>query len=126
MRQTYHQRVILAGMISLLLLVTGCTTKATIDATMDILSSTTPGAWFDQNGFLRPEYKVIAFTAYNQTNLEQDLARGQGEYLSSLGSLLGVADDRQADFQLKAQEAFGTLVVEDHDARVAQFRALAR
>lgn len=114
----------------LFLLSTGCTLKATLDSTTDtssnFLSSTTPGAWFTEDGLLRAEQKVTAFTAYNQTNLEQDLARGQGEYLTSLGTLLGVADDRQASFRSNAQDAFGTLVSSDQAARVTHFRTLAR
>jgi len=114
----------------LLLLSTGCTLKATLDSTTDttsnFLSSTTPGAWFTEDGLLRAEQKVTAFTAYNQTNLEQDLARGQGEYLTSLGTLLGVVDDRQATFRSNAQDAFSTLVSYDQAARVTHFRTLAR
>jgi hypothetical protein len=114
----------------LLLLSTGCTLKATFDTTSDatsnFLSSTTPGAWYTEDGLLRAEQKVTAFTAYNQTNLEQDLARGQGEYLTSLGTLLGVADDRQASFRSNAQDAFGTLLSADQATRVAHLRTLAR
>ena len=130
MRQICSQHLLLTGMISLLLVSTGCTLKATLDTTSDgttnFVSSTTPGAWFTQDGLLRPEQKIAAFTAYNQTNLEQDLARGQGEYLTSLGSLLGVPEDRQTAFQSTAQDAYGTLAVADHELRIAQFQTLAR
>lgn len=130
MRQTYHQRLILAGMAALALMSTGCTIKATLDTTSDgvtnVVSSTTPGSWVTEDGLLKAEHKVAAFTFYNQTNLEQDLARGQGEYLTSLGSLLGVAEDRQASFQSNAQDAFGVLAAADYEVRIAQFHALAR
>lgn len=130
MRQIRNYRLILAGMAAVALMSTGCTLKATSDTTSDgttnFLSSTTPGAWVTEDGLLKPEYKVAAFTAYNQRNLEQDVARGQGEYLTSLGSLLGVGENRQAAFQSNAQEAFDTLTAADHDKRVAQFHALAR
>jgi hypothetical protein len=75
---------------------------------------------------LHPEHKLIAFTALNQMNVEQDLARGQGEYVTSLGILLGVPDDQQAAFRAKAQGEFETLLTSDHDARLQQFRTLAR
>lgn len=129
MRQIAHHSPF-ACVAMLLLLSTGCTLKATMDTTSDatsnFLSSTTPGAWYTEDGLLRAEHKVSAFTAYNQTNLEQDLARGQGEYLTSLGTLLGVADDRQAAFRSNAQDAFGRLLSADQATRVAHLRTLAR
>jgi len=116
--------------VALLLMSTGCTLKATFetisDGTTNFLSSTTPGAWFTEDGLLRAEHKVTAFTTYNQTNLEQDLARGHGEYVSSLGTLLGVPDDQQAAFHAKAQGDFEMLTTSDHEARVHHFRTLAR
>ncbi len=114
----------------LLLLSTACTIKATtnqiIDTTSNITGTTSGFAWFDEDGILRPDHKIIAFTSLNHADLEQDLARGQGEYLTSLGTLLGVADDRQATFRSNAQDAFGTLVSSDQAARVTHFRTLAR
>lgn len=119
-----------ACMAVLFLLSTGCTLKATLNETTDTTSNvtgTTSGiAWFDEDGILRPDHKIIAFTTYNQSNLEQDLARGQGEYLTSLGMLLGVAEDRQSAFRSDAQDAFGTLMSSDHATRVMQLRTLAR
>lgn len=120
--------LLLAG--GLLLQTTGCTLKATINQTTDTTSNvtgTTSGhAWWNEDGMLKSDYKIAAFTTYNQSNLEQDLARGQGEYLTSLGTLLGVADDRNAIFQSHAQDAFGTILSSDQTARIAQLRALAR
>ena len=121
MRQLHSYSLMFAGMTALLLFPTGCTLKATFDSTSDatsnFMSSTTPGAWVTQDGLLQAEYKVHAFTALNQANLEQDIARGQGEYLNALGSLLNVADDHQAAFRSKAQDAFGSLAGADHEAR---------
>ena len=114
----------------LLLLSIGCTLKGTtnqiIDTTSNITGTTSGFAWFDEDGILRPDHKIIAFTSLNHANLEQDLARGQGEYLTSLGTLLGVVDDRQATFRSNAQDAFSTLVSYDQAARVTHFRTLAR
>jgi hypothetical protein len=75
---------------------------------------------------LHPEHKLTAFTALNQMNVEQDLARGQGEYLTSLGTLLGLPGDQQAAFHAKAQGAFETFLMSDHDTRLQQLRMLAR
>ena len=114
----------------LMLLVSGCTLKGTTneitDTTSNVTGSTSGRTWFTEDGILHPEHKLIAFTALNQMNVEQDLARGQGEYVTSLGTLLGVPDDQQAAFRAKAQGEFETLLTSDHDARLQQFRTLAR
>ncbi len=115
---------------ALLLLASGCTLKGTIkqttDTTSNVTGTTSGHAWWNEDGLLRPEHKLTAFTSLNQTNVEQDLARGQGEYLTSLGTLLGVPSDQQSAFQAKAQGAFETLLVSDRDTRLQQLRMLAR
>jgi len=95
-----------------LLALSGCTLKgtlkATTDPTTDILSSSFK-TWFTEEGYVREEYKVIAFTSINFANLKQDLARGEGEYLASLGALLGVPPDRQPAFGSLAQDRYALL-----------------
>ena len=117
-------------MAVLLLLSTGCTLKGTTneitDTTSNVTGTTSGRTWFNEDGLLHPEHKLTAFTAFNQANVEQDLARGQGEYLTSLGTLLGLPDDQQVAFQAKAQGAFETLITSDHEARLQQLRTLAR
>jgi DUF3015 family protein len=117
-------------MTALILFAAGCTLKGTIkettDTTSNVTGTTSGRTWFTEDGLLHPEHKLTAFTALNQTNVEQDLARGQGEYLTSLGTLLGLSDDQQAAFHAKAQGAFETLITSDHEARLQQLRALAR
>ena len=79
----------------LMLLASGCTLKATFkqttDTTSNITGTTSGHAWWSEDGLLVPEHKTIAFTKYNEANLEQDMARGQGEYVTSLATLLGVS-----------------------------------
>ena len=77
-----------------LLASSACTT----DNTTDTISSTTPGLWYTGDGQVKSEYKTIAFTTLNFENLKQDMAQGRGEYLASLGTLLGVPGDHQAEF----------------------------
>ena len=72
----------------------------------DILSSTTPGDWFTGDGLLKPDQKVNAFVVFNFENLKLDMAKGHGEYLTSLSSLLGVPHDRQASFFTYAQSRY--------------------
>ena len=69
----------------------------------DILSSTTPGDWY-HDGILKEEYKAVAFARVNRENLLQDMARGDGEYLSSMGQLLGVSASREKEFFAVAQQ----------------------
>jgi hypothetical protein len=130
MRQIRTQLSTLICMTALMLFAAGCTLKGTIkqttDTTSNVTGTTSGRTWFTEDGLLHPEHKLTAFTALNQTNVEQDLARGQGEYLTSLGTLLGLSNDRQAAFHAKAQGAFETLMTSDHEARLQQLRALAR
>ena len=114
----------------LMLLAAGCTLKSTVkqttDTTSNVTGTTSGRTWFNEDGMLNPEHKLIAFTVLNQTNMEQDMARGQGEYVTSLGTLLGLPNDQQAAFHAKAQGAFETLMTSDHEARLQQLRTLAR
>ena|SRR5262245_11116366 len=113
----------------LMLVVSGCTLKATFkettDTTSNITGTTSGRTWFTEDGMLNPEHKLTAFATFNQENVEQDLARGQGEYATSLGTLLGLQNDQQAAFQAKAQGAFQTIMTSDQQARLQQLRILA-
>lgn len=92
-----------------LLTMTACTTKLTPNPT-DTTSSTTPGAFFTQDGLLKDDQKVNAFVAFNFENLKDEMARGHGEYLASLGSLLGVPNNRQTEFLSWARGKYPVLV----------------
>jgi hypothetical protein len=108
----------------------GCTLKATFESTTDttsnFLSSTTPGAWVTEDGLLRAEHRVGAFMIVNRENLEQDIARGEGEYLASLGTLLGVTEGESSSFQAAAQGEFHTLLPLDQTARTQRVHAWVR
>jgi hypothetical protein len=113
----------------LMLVAAGCTLKSTIkettDTTSNVTGTTSGRTWFNEDGMLNPEHKLTAFTALNQTNVEQDLARGEGEYLTSLGTLLGLPNGQQAAFHARAQGAFQTLMTADQQAQLQQLRMLA-
>ena len=130
MKQVNVRTGLLVCSTVLMLFASGCTLKGTINETTDTTSNvtgTTSGrTWFTEDGLLHPEHKLTAFMALNQTNVEQDLARGQGEYVTSLGTLLGLSNDQQVTFHAKAQGAFETLMTSDHEARLQQLRTLAR
>jgi hypothetical protein len=130
MRQIRTRLSTLICVTALLMIASGCTLKGTIkettDTTSNVTGTTSGRTWFTEDGILHPEHKLTAFMALNQTNVEQDLARGEGEYVSSLSTLLGLSDDQQAAFHAKAQGAFETLMTSDHEARLQQLRMLAR
>ena len=80
----------------LMLIAPGCTLKGTIkeitDTTSNITGTTSGRTWFTEDGLLHPEHKLTAFTALNQMNVEQDLARGHGEYVDIARHPLGTAE----------------------------------
>ncbi|MBI4001348.1 MAG: DUF3015 family protein [Nitrospira defluvii] len=96
------------GGLSLMVLLSACSFKATFkettDTTSNITGTTSGRVWWNEDGLLKPEHKVAAFTAYNAQNLEEDLARGQGEYLASLDTLMGKPE--VPAFHLLEQDAY--------------------
>jgi len=111
-------------------MLSGCTITGTIqeilDTTSNVTVSTSGRTWWDEDGLLKSEYKAIAFAAYNQSNLEQDLANGRGEYLASVSALLGVSESRRPAFAAGAQRAFSSLLQADDVTRLQSLRALVR
>jgi hypothetical protein len=112
----------LLAVIVFLLASSACTT----DNTTDTISSTTPGLWYTGDGLVKSEYKTIAFTTLNFENLKHDMAQGRGEYLASLGTLLGVPRDRQVEFFSLAQEKYPILVYPDRTTPHEMLQALHR
>ncbi|HEY6084101.1 MAG TPA: DUF3015 family protein, partial [Nitrospira sp.] len=108
----------------MLAFITGCTftgsTEAIFDATPDTTVSDSERIWWTEDGVLKPDYKVVAFAAYDRLNLEQDLARGQGEYLASLGSMLGVQENSRPAFEAAAQQRFEAMAPRDRMIEVQQ------
>ena len=90
----------LFALLSTGLFLEACSVTETVN---DILSSTTPGDWYHGNGLLKAEYKALAFAAVNRENLLQDMAKGRGEYLESMGKLLEVPPSREQEFYERAQ-----------------------
>lgn len=101
--------LILFALLGCVLFSTACTVTDTVK---DILSSTTPGDWY-HDGLLKEEYKALAFAAVNRENLLQDMARGRGEYLESMGKLLGVPPSHEQEFFGLAQRRVGELTLSE-------------
>jgi len=96
-----------------LLLTTGCTIKGTVnqitDTTSNITGTTSGAAWWNEDGQIKPDFKITAFAAANRANLQQDIAAGRGEYLASMSVLLGVSEDRQPVFFSSAQAGYARI-----------------
>ena len=104
------------------------TSQATTDLTeptREFLSSTTPGAWFNADGMLNPDHKKIAFVVVNFDNLQEDIARGSGEYLVSLSKLMGVPPNSRDSFLQSAQRQHG-YIFDESQSRPESFRRLLK
>ena len=103
--------IILAGAA---LMITGCnTSKATLDTFAKFTSSTSPSDWINGDGLIKEEHKARLFTAVVFENLEQDIARGKGEYLTSLAVLLKVPPGEQEAFSTRFQSHYLRLFAQD-------------
>jgi len=89
---------------------TGCTIKGTVnqitDTTSNITGTTSGAAWWNEDGQITPGFKATAFATINHNNLQQDIAAGRGEYLTSMSALLGVPVDRRSAFFSAAQAGY--------------------
>jgi hypothetical protein len=91
-----------------------CTSPTgTVKDSFDMTSSTTGRTWFTEDGIVKNDEKALAFTTVNFTVVKQNMAQGQGEYLASLGTLLGVRADQQTRFATLVQDQYPSLVVSD-------------
>jgi hypothetical protein len=117
----------LLSAILMLACLSGCTFTGK-EAGSRKLSNTTvsnPGqSWWTEDGMLKSDYKLLAFAAYDRLNLEQDLARGHGEYLVSLGFMLGVQEEFRPPFEAAAQQRFEEIMPGDRVISLRPLRAL--
>jgi Protein of unknown function (DUF3015) len=97
-------------LVSAGLIFSGCnTTKATFDTLGKFTSSTSPSEWIDADGVIQESQRARLFTAVVYENLEQDIARGNGEYLTSLGVLLKIPVHEQEGFKMRSQSNYPLL-----------------
>jgi hypothetical protein len=96
------------------LVVSACnTTKATVDTFAKFTSSTSPEEWINGDGVIQESQKARLFTAIAFENLEQDIARGNGEYLTSLAVLLKIPAGEQEQFRARTQNNYQLLFASD-------------
>src|SRR5437867_11251750 len=97
MRHPMRAALLLLLILPLTLTLSSCTLTPTLDTTSDgltnFLSSTTPAACFTRDALGKDQHKVTAFTTPNSQNLKEDMARGQGAYVTSPRPLIGPPAD---------------------------------
>jgi hypothetical protein len=95
---------------------TGCTLKGTVnqitDTTSNVTGTTSGAAWWNEDGQITPGFKAAAFATINHRNLEQDISAGKGEYLNSIGELMGVPEERRSAFFSAAQAGYAQEAVQ--------------
>ncbi|MFQ5779269.1 MAG: DUF3015 family protein [Nitrospiria bacterium] len=61
------------------------------------------------DGLVMNDQKVTVFASVNLENLKQDMAKGQGEYLESLATLMAIPGEQQDAFFALTQEKYASL-----------------
>jgi hypothetical protein len=89
---------------------TTCATTASINATAQALGC---AECIDQASLDSPQQKAEHFVKVTWNNLSADLAKGQGEYLTSLATLLKVPNDQQLAFFSLAEDHYIALTKTD-------------
>ena len=108
------------------LVVSGCnTSKATLDTFAKFTSSTSPGGWINADGMIKENQKARLFASVVFENLEQDIARGNGEYLTSLGVLLKIPAEKQEEFKVRTQSNYPLLFVPERRTAESLLATLA-
>ena len=125
------RNITLRGLVGVLVLastgfmVSACnTSKATVDTFAKFTSSTSPGEWINADGVIQESQKARLFTAVAFENLEQDIARGNGEYLTSLAVLLKIPSGKQDEFMTRSQSNYSLLFAPDIRAAENMLAAL--
>ena len=96
------------------LVVSACnTSKATVDTFAKFTSSTSPGDWMNADGVIQESQKARLFSAVAYENLEQDIARGNGEYLRSMAVLMKIPAGEQDEFRSLSQRQYSRLFASD-------------
>jgi hypothetical protein len=98
------------------------TTNGTFGSQTFGISFGTSGCTND--GKVWADQKTEMFVAATFENLAGDMARGQGEHLAALATLMGVPTDRQPEFFALAQERYRELTAQDETSPSALIKSL--
>ena len=113
MTQPRHLLTHCAGAAMLVLSLSACSITETIS---NFLSSTSGHSWFE-DGVIKADHRVQAFMAFNFEYIKQDMAKGQGEFLESLSTLMEIPSDRRASFYAHAQSRYPFVVQQQSSAQ---------
>jgi len=76
------------------------------------------------DGTVMAERKAEMFVASTFESLSEDMARGQGEHLASLATMMGVPVEQQPAFFSLAQDRYRTLMERGEDSPLAVIKAI--
>ena len=118
----YRQTLLLtfSAFVGGMMLVSCSLTTDPTKSSSDFTSSTTPGSSSKPSS----EEKAKSFARDNFFRLKEDMALGRGEHLASLATLLGIPDERQAEFFALTKEKFSSLVSSEQITADEMFAAL--
>ena len=108
-----------AALIAALGLTAGACTIVT-----DPSSGSSAAGSSDQAGFLNRQQQIAEFAQANLDRLKTDMAAGQGEYLSSLATLMAIAPNDQPAFFAIVQQKFTVLFPNDRTTAAEMLTAL--
>lgn len=108
-----------AALIAALGLTAGACTIVT-----DPSSGSSAAGSSDQAGFLNRQQQIAEFAQANLDRLKTDMAAGQGEYLSSLATLMAITPNDQPAFFAIVQQKFTVLFPNDRTTAPEMLTAL--
>ena len=111
-----------SGQQSILAQVLQSTTNGTFGTQTFGISSGTSGCTND--GTILASEKVNVFASINFDDISQDMARGQGEHLTSLATLMEIPTDQHEIFFSMAQEKYTTLIQSGETSPKAVVKAM--
>jgi hypothetical protein len=76
------------------------------------------------NGVIMSEHKTSVFAALNFENLSQDMAKGDGEHLSSLAELMNIPQENRSEFYALAQLQYQSMIQSGESTPGAMLKAL--
>jgi hypothetical protein len=107
------------------------------DIAPQVMQSTTNGTFGSQtfgisfgtsgctnNGVIMSEHKTSVFAALNFENLSQDMAKGDGEHLSSLAELMNIPQENRSEFYALAQLQYQSMIQSGESTPAAMLKAL--
>lgn len=111
-------------LLNVALIVTLGLTAGACTVVTDPSSGSSAAGSSEQAGFLNRQQQIAAFASVNLERLKTDMAAGQGEYLGSLATLMGIAPGDQPAFFAIAQQKFPVLFPTDRTTAAELLTAL--